>query len=359
MPTTYEIFCERCGTRHVEKPTSEARGARLRGLLRNAPPASTAGGKAGANSIDGQAFLRVCLACRGYACSACWNDEAGYCLDCAPADVLIVEPASTDLSPLSPPAHTLAAAGETELSLDQFVRPAAPEGTDWPAADFARESQSDAQADGPEQGDATFELGHEPWPTPDSVVVEADALLDSWAGPDEQAAQHAFEASAETLGAVEAVGVIGEAEVAEAADESDSDLLSGGPRVPDMPLFELSALLAQFAAEDAKLAVEAEPQLEVTAAVGSEPPVEIIAADEAEPPVEMLAEVEEFATVEPEPPVEMVAELQLEPKPPVEMVAELELEPPVDMAAQVEAGSAAEANASVESEPRAEACATV
>ncbi|MDQ3937718.1 MAG: hypothetical protein M3253_03450, partial [Chloroflexota bacterium] len=86
MAESFESFCERCGTRHVQEAESAnaALGGRLlRGLRRTDSTRSGLDGGAGDRAQEG-GLLRLCLACRGYNCAACWNESAGYCQECVP-----------------------------------------------------------------------------------------------------------------------------------------------------------------------------------------------------------------------------------------------------------------------------------
>ncbi|HUR15732.1 MAG TPA: hypothetical protein VMZ33_00475 [Candidatus Limnocylindrales bacterium] len=73
----FELFCERCGQRYggQEEATRRPLGQRLLNAV---------GFGATATAAPEEPLLRFCLACRGYSCPSCWNDEAGFCQTCVP-----------------------------------------------------------------------------------------------------------------------------------------------------------------------------------------------------------------------------------------------------------------------------------
>jgi hypothetical protein len=134
----FETFCERCGTRQVHQPepaSSPLAGRILRGLLGTEKSDLDEG--AGVPS-EGEPFLRLCLACRGYNCPVCWNDEAGFCQECVPlpgAETLVAQ-ASAD------------AAAPTDAEPAATIDAVADDVAHWPAGDLvgqATESVAEPQ----------------------------------------------------------------------------------------------------------------------------------------------------------------------------------------------------------------------
>jgi hypothetical protein len=76
----FEMFCERCGKRYgSEEASAQAPQPLARRLLMAVGVASSPPRPVGTDPL-----LRFCLACRGYTCPDCWNDEAGFCQTCVP-----------------------------------------------------------------------------------------------------------------------------------------------------------------------------------------------------------------------------------------------------------------------------------
>src|SRR5687767_12373881 len=76
----FEMFCERCGKRYgSEEASAEAPQPLARRFLRAVGVASAPPGPVGTDPL-----LRFCLACRGYTCPDCWNDDAAFCQTCVP-----------------------------------------------------------------------------------------------------------------------------------------------------------------------------------------------------------------------------------------------------------------------------------
>ena len=83
----FEMFCERCGKRYGSGEVAATSSLPLTKRFLLAVGVSTTVPKPPAD----EPFLRFCLACRGYSCPACWNDEAGFCQTCVPLPEPVVE----------------------------------------------------------------------------------------------------------------------------------------------------------------------------------------------------------------------------------------------------------------------------
>ncbi len=100
----FEMFCERCGRHYGTEEASSAGSLPLgRRLLK-----SVGRGTNARRPPQDEPFLRFCLACRGYTCPSCWNEDAGFCQTCVPLpepEVVaeqLVEPAPTLPAPAWP-----------------------------------------------------------------------------------------------------------------------------------------------------------------------------------------------------------------------------------------------------------------
>ena len=94
----FEMFCERCGQRYG---SDEATAASSLPLARRLLKAVGVGANAPTPPHE-EPFLRFCLACRGYSCPACWNEDAGFCQTCVPLpepEPVAVEPAPVSAEP--------------------------------------------------------------------------------------------------------------------------------------------------------------------------------------------------------------------------------------------------------------------
>ena len=83
----FEMFCERCGKRYGSGEAAATSSLPLTKRFLLAVGVSTTVPKPPAD----EPFLRFCLACRGYSCPSCWNDEAGFCQTCVPLPEPVVE----------------------------------------------------------------------------------------------------------------------------------------------------------------------------------------------------------------------------------------------------------------------------
>jgi hypothetical protein len=144
-----ESFCERCGTRYeFEAPTELNPLRKTRGLvsgLKNYIMSQDALGDAIGDAMRSEeqavaarqleAFhsaFNFCIDCRQYACTNCWNDDAGRCRSCAPI------PGKDDLADRLEAAyladHAAMHAAEPQLGADEISRRL---GIDaWPQTDL-------------------------------------------------------------------------------------------------------------------------------------------------------------------------------------------------------------------------------
>jgi hypothetical protein len=123
MTGNLDAFCERCGKTAVPPvPVGAAAGGSR--MLRRLG----LGGRSA--SSDGTAALRLCLGCRGYICSDCWNDDAAVCQSCQPLAGFGV----------SAPAVVAEEEAPVDLKLLDYAR-AEPDSMPlaWPASDLYRE----------------------------------------------------------------------------------------------------------------------------------------------------------------------------------------------------------------------------
>jgi hypothetical protein len=290
-----ESFCERCGTRYeFQAPTELNPLRKTRGLvsgLKNYIMSQDALGDAIGDAMRSEeqavaarqleAFhsaFNFCIDCRQYACTNCWNDDAGRCRSCAPI------PGKDDLADRLEAAyladHAAMHAGEPTLAADEISRRL---GIDaWPQRDLPEEPVEVAW---PDDGVA-----------PDAIAPPADA----WQVANAEAEVTMAEAQVEPEPPSQVL-----------AWEDDADLTPQTPIEEMLPAFEPAA------------EVEPEPMV---AEVEPEPMVA-----EVEPePEPMVAEVEP----EPEP---MVAEVEPEPmpEPTFEPVAPISIAPVTETIFQV------------------------
>ena len=142
----FEMFCERCGKRYGNGEASGSTSLPLSkrllkavGVSASAPHASTE-----------EPLLRFCLACRGYSCAECWNDDAGFCQTCVPVEVPMVEAPVIDIPALEMPAPRVAPQMSFETSDDMppyLAMLAANDGVPPvdPLADFAAEPEAEPE----------------------------------------------------------------------------------------------------------------------------------------------------------------------------------------------------------------------
>jgi hypothetical protein len=279
----FETFCERCGTRQVHQPepaSSPLAGRILRGLLGTEKSDLDEG--AGVPS-EGEPFLRLCLACRGYNCPVCWNDEAGFCQECVPlpgAETLVAQ-ASAD------------AAAPTDAEPAATIDAVADDVAHWPAGDLV--------------GQATESVA-EPQP-----VVTADA---------------------------EPEPVVAAADVPDISAILDlpaiSDLLGLQPKPTPEPepivVAEPEPEPEPVVAAEPEPIVDTEPEPEPIVVAEPEPEPVVVAEPEPKPEPEPVVAVEP----EPEPEPEPVVAVEPEPEPEPVVVAEPEPEPEPEPVVAVE-----------------------
>jgi hypothetical protein len=166
--TEFEMFCERCGTRYGSEESTAVDALPLRrrlliavGVAESPPPPP----------IE-EPLLSFCLACRGYACHACWNDAAGFCQTCVPLPepeyVALPEP---DLVPDLAPMFALepALAAEPEMVAERVIVA----DTELVAPELVAEPEVEPLVlafaeDGPAQIDAELAV-------PDAAAAEAES----------------------------------------------------------------------------------------------------------------------------------------------------------------------------------------
>jgi hypothetical protein len=147
-----ESFCERCGTRYeFQSPTQLSPLRKTRGLvsgLRNYIMSQDALGDAIGDAMRSEeetlasrqleAFhdtFSFCIGCRQYACTNCWNVDAGRCRSCAPIpgkDDLVDQLEAAYLAD-----HQAMHAAESELAVDEISRRLGVES--WPQTDLVAE----------------------------------------------------------------------------------------------------------------------------------------------------------------------------------------------------------------------------
>ncbi|MEX2548508.1 MAG: hypothetical protein WD830_12100 [Chloroflexota bacterium] len=243
----FEMFCERCGKRYGSEEQTAAGSLPLAKRFLNAVGVSQSVPPAPAE----EPLLRFCLACRGYSCPACWNDEAGFCQTCVP----LPEPLAAE--PIAEHVH------EPELPV---INPWVPEAP-TPEPVFVEAFVTEAEI-----SDAF---------TVDPVVAEAEAVF----------------AEAEPV-FVEAF--ITEAEVVAA----DAEPMAAEPEAEQLPVPDMDERPVEFVFADEEPL--AEPEAEVDWARTLEPEPEPAAAAAEEPAV-VAAEEPVVVVAEPEaPPAEPV-----------------------------------------------------
>lgn len=108
----FDMFCERCGKRYGSEETTAAASVPLgRRLLMAVGVVSSA-----PHPSHHESLLRFCLACRGYSCPSCWNDDAGFCQTCVP----LPEPEHVEVEPVFETIPVLAFGG-TALSAPELA----------------------------------------------------------------------------------------------------------------------------------------------------------------------------------------------------------------------------------------------
>jgi hypothetical protein len=138
-----DAYCERCGS--PSQASDETGVGDQRAGARNVPGLAWTRRlrkDAAPGAADFQ--LRLCLTCRGYACAACWNDDAGACQICVPLPEAAVAPAIAVAGPIEPDA----AADDDVRSL--IAWPALDFGAPPPAIDSAPGPSADSVAIAPE-----------------------------------------------------------------------------------------------------------------------------------------------------------------------------------------------------------------
>ncbi|HUG47752.1 MAG TPA: hypothetical protein VMP67_05000 [Candidatus Limnocylindria bacterium] len=304
MAESFESFCERCGTRQVaEPPPPPALASRLlRGLRRSErsdldPAAST--------TQRTDAFLRLCLACRGYNCPNCWNNAAGFCLDCVPPNPLAEEVTVRE----HVPAEALQWPAGDLLGRQDGVEAA--------AADVHSQTVAPAESVAPAE---TVDEIAQPLPEP-AAFADSEQEVELAAEPTPaEAAPTGFEAAAFADSEQEVELAPSSKRTGDLIDSVDIAAILELPAVYDL-LAELPAPGQTAPAEDtthAGLAVtsttsDIEIALEPTAE--AEPEVEVEAVAEPEVEVEAVAEPEVVAAAEnaAEPAAGAVAETVLGP----------------------------------------------
>jgi hypothetical protein len=128
-----DAYCERCGS-----PSHASDGTGTddqRAGARNVPGLDwTRRLRKGGASAAPEFQLRLCLTCRGYACAACWNDDAGACQMCVALPEAAVAPAIAVAAPIEPDA-----AGDDDVR--SLIA--------WPAPDFGAPPPAGETAPGP------------------------------------------------------------------------------------------------------------------------------------------------------------------------------------------------------------------
>ena len=231
------MFCERCGKRHGNGEASNSgslplskRLLKVVGVSASPPPAAA-----------DEPLLRFCLACRGYSCPECWNDDSGFCQTCVPLEEAVVELPTVDIPALDIP-----------VVEHPHVH------TPTPAMAFA-----------------------EPLPETDNWL---DARLESIAAMSVMAEA---EPAAETESAVEPVAAIEAAE-----DEVDAVV------EPVVESYEPVVVEAAVIAAAVEAAADVDAAAEADALVEAVEPAETFALDER--PIELVFAEEEVVETEPE-----------------------------------------------------------
>jgi hypothetical protein len=300
---SFETFCERCGTRQVPEPEPERSalaGRILRGLRRNERSELDLSGPGAGTPRE--PFLRLCLACRGYNCPACWNNDAGFCQECVPLP---------GEQPAAVAAESVAQAVTQGPAEEPLATPADPE---WPAGDLP---PAKAEAEAVEE------------PVTESEAVEADALAVS-VEPEAVAAAAEVEVEAVAVEAeveVEAVAVEAEVEVEAVAVEAETVAAEA----------EVEPVVEPVPAAPAEIVISEEQKAFVREMTDG---VDVSAILELPAVSDLLADLEWTTDEEPaseHEPIAAEAEAELEPETvehePVAAVAELE---PVVAEAEVE-----------------------
>jgi hypothetical protein len=305
MTGNLDAFCERCGKTALP-PVSVGAAAGGSRMLRRLG----FGGRSVSSESTDAAALRLCLGCRGYICSDCWNDDAAVCQTCQPL-------AGVGVSVQAEMPEEEAPAGLEILDDEQRAEPQSVP-LAWPASDLYREpgladEEPVAAAEPPESEPEIFaggvyveELVKEVDEQPAELLAPstefAAQAVSSEVPEDPAAIADSFEDRwAEILGRVQAVGTSAPLEpvAQESAPASHAELEPVGAEEA-APTFEVSVLAESDVPESP---VELEP----VAATTDDEAVEVIeepvaAADEpvavAEEPVP-AAEEPAFIAAEP------------------------------------------------------------
>jgi hypothetical protein len=124
----FEMFCERCGTRYGSEEASAEASLPLARRLLNAVGVTSSP----ARPQTDEPLLRFCLACRGYTCPSCWNDEAGFCQTCVPMEEEVVAPVAASPVAASPLVEPVPQMAEKPLAHAEFAEPWTPYATALP-----------------------------------------------------------------------------------------------------------------------------------------------------------------------------------------------------------------------------------
>jgi hypothetical protein len=283
----FEMFCERCGKRYGSGEASASgslplskRLLKVVGVSTSPPPAPVE-----------EPLLRFCLACRGYSCPECWNDNAGFCQTCVPVEEAVVEmpvaevpvaevPVAdypADESPaLDLPAAALAFAAFDESSAEVVAEPVAleaePESVFEAEPEVALEQEAEAAPE--QEAENTFEPEPETASAPALAFAAAAGVEAIVEGPEPALAQAADDAAelTESLAMAERpieFVIADEEEVAEAEPDIawDWEFIAGTEAAPvegdtPVPVFEpIDAAAAAAALSEPETPIEppAEP----------------------------------------------------------------------------------------------------
>jgi hypothetical protein len=303
----FEMFCERCGKRYgsgeataAGSPKLAKRLLRAVGISSSTPP-----------QPSDEPFLRFCLACRGYSCPSCWNEEAGFCQTCVPSPEPVVEhvheptfeaPPAMAFAPIELTASALAF-GQVDLptlETPPAVEAATAEATVPWAAESAIPWAPESQVPWATETPAV------PWSTdPTLAVPDVDqAPSDFPVAPEvtlpPAAPLNATQFEAAEAEAAEAYAVDGQGVEPQAAEDETPDQEAVEPVIPAMTFDEPvpAAPFIAFGGDDETPAVDYEPLAVVvaeseTVADAYIAEVETLAAEQE---VEFEAEFEAVAT---------------------------------------------------------------
>ncbi|HET6380485.1 MAG TPA: hypothetical protein VFH63_05545 [candidate division Zixibacteria bacterium] len=333
-----ESFCERCGTRYeFAAPTRlntirKTRGliAGLKNYIMSQDALSDAVGDALRSEEEAlaaqqlEAFHRsfnFCINCRQYACTNCWNDDAGRCRTCAPIPGTddLIERFEASFQAQHP---ELTAVGEPQMDEAELNRRLGLEA--WPSADLERVATNghvDVEWPVEElQPAAASDEPVEPMSEPEPVVAEAvpEPVVAEQPAPEPVVAETEPEPEPELPPLrlltweedapieLEPEPIVAEPELepmaagAEIAAEVEAQPLPAG----DEPAPEPVVAEVEPAPEPEPVVAEAEPEPEPVISEGEPEPVAAEAESKPEPePVAAASEVEpEPAPEPPEPP---------------------------------------------------------